>query len=336
MGRMLVLVGLLLALGLCGAREAVGEGQKLAELIEVRKIWDAGAHNAFPDLIRFRERWWCCFREGAAHVGGDGKLRVLTSADGREWESAALLEEADVDLRDPKLSITPDERLMMVAGGSVYLGTTQLKGRQPRVMFSKDGREWSKPRKVLREGDWLWRVTWHAGRAYGASYHAGDAGQAAPEWSLKLYDSPDGLDWRLVSPLEVSGRPNETTLRFLKSGELMALVRRETGSARGWVGVAKAPYTQWTWHETLHRLGGPNFIELPDGSLWAGSRQYGKGPTTVIARLGRGDYEPVLTLPSGGDTSYPGLVWHDGLLWVCYYSSHEGKTSIYLARVRLT
>ena len=35
------------------------------------------------------------------------------------------------------------------------------------------------------------------------------------------------------------------------------------------------------------------------------------------------------------DTSYPGLVWHEGQLWVSYYSSHEGKTSIYLARVRL-
>jgi hypothetical protein len=42
-----------------------------------------------------------------------------------------------------------------------------------------------------------------------------------------------------------------------------------------------------------------------------------------------------LKLPSGGDTSYPGLVWHDDFLWVSYYSSHEGKTSIYLAKVRL-
>ena len=40
-----------------------------------------------------------------------------------------------------------------------------------------------------------------------------------------------------------------------------------------------------------------------------------------------------LELPSGGDTSYPGLVWYDGILWVSYYSSHEGKTSIYLAKL---
>jgi hypothetical protein len=45
--------------------------------------------------------------------------------------------------------------------------------------------------------------------------------------------------------------------------------------------------------------------------------------------------EPILRLPSGGDTSYPGLVWHDNLLWVSYYSSHEGKTNIYLAKVHV-
>ncbi|MEJ7592590.1 MAG: hypothetical protein WKF77_13640 [Planctomycetaceae bacterium] len=42
-----------------------------------------------------------------------------------------------------------------------------------------------------------------------------------------------------------------------------------------------------------------------------------------------------LELPSGGDTSYAGMVLHDGLLWVSYYSSHEEKTCIYLAKVKL-
>ncbi len=65
------------------------------------------------------------------------------------------------------------------------------------------------------------------------------------------------------------------------------------------------------------------------------SRSYLGGAKTVLARLSRAAYEPVLTFPSGGDTSYAGLVWHDGLLWVSYYSSHEGKTSIYLAKVEL-
>jgi len=48
-----------------------------------------------------------------------------------------------------------------------------------------------------------------------------------------------------------------------------------------------------------------------------------------------GTLTEALTLPSGGDTSYPGFAWHEGVLWVSYYSSHEGKSSIYLARVKV-
>src|SRR5690242_489517 len=90
------------------------------EVISVAKIWDKGRHNAFTDLIRWQGKWYCTFREADAHVGGDGKLRVLESADGTDWASVALIAEQGIDLRDPKLSITPDGQLMMVAGGSVY------------------------------------------------------------------------------------------------------------------------------------------------------------------------------------------------------------------------
>lgn len=81
-------------------------------------------------------------------------------------------------------------------------------------------------------------------------------------------------------------------------------------------------------------IGGPNSIRLPDGSLWAAGRRYSEGRSTVLARMTRDSCEPVLILPSGGDCSYPGLVWHNDLLWISYYSSHEGKTSIYLAKIR--
>ena len=92
---------------------------------------------------------------------------MLVSTDGEKWISAALVGEAGIDLRDPKLSITPDDRLMIVAGGSVYEGKRYL-GRQPRVMFSPDGTTWSAPERVLEEGDWLWRVTWQPGHTRSA------------------------------------------------------------------------------------------------------------------------------------------------------------------------
>ena len=62
-------------------------------------------------------------------------------------------------------------------------------------------------------------------------------------------------------------------------------------------------------------------------ALWASAR--GRHPeggaATVLARMTPTSYEPVLWLPSGGDCSYPGMVEHEGLLWMSYYSSHEGE-----------
>jgi hypothetical protein len=342
MGSLRLSIALLL---LCAPAVALADGP---EIVSCQKIWDQGPHNAFTDLIRFGDQWFCTFREGSGHVPGtDGRIRVIASDNGRGWQSAALIEEQGIDLRDPKLTITPQRRLMIVAGGSVYVpdpaaktGSKKRVTCQPRVFFSPDGRQWTPPQPVLGKDQWLWRVTWHKGTAYGASYGTNAKGENK-EWSVKLFAGPDGVRYDEVTQWDIPGRPNETTLRFLPDDRMLALVRREGGNRRGWIGLSSPPYTQWSWHETQHQLGGPNFIVLPDGSMWAGSRLYPsddqapKAYRTVLARFGLKTYEPILTLPSGGDTSYPGLVWHEGLLWISYYSSHEGKTSIYLAKVRL-
>ena len=333
-------IGILAGL-LCGDSRAAVK----AEVLENRKIWDQGAHNAFTDLIRWKDRWWCTFREAEDHVGGDGTIRIITSVDGAKWESAANLAEKDVDLRDPKLTVMPDGRLMLNCGGSVYLGTKVLKGRQSRVMYSNDGRTWTAPHRILQEGDWLWRVTWHDGIAYGAAYRSpGQSSVPGPEWQVSVYRSKDGKAWDLVKTMDVTGRPNETTLRFEPNGEMLALVRREAGGTMGFVGRAAAPYTQWTWKESNHRFGGQNAVRLPSGTWIAGSRDYTNnkqgnhsGAKTFLAELQNdGRLSALVTFPTGGDTSYPGMVWHQDVLWVSYYSSHEGKTSIYLAKVKIT
>jgi hypothetical protein len=343
-------MNLLLASLLIALAPAAADAPRLELVGGVTKIWDKGKHNAFTDLIRFDGRWYCTFREADAHVGGDGQLRVLSSADGTKWESASLLTEKGIDLRDPKLSVTPDGRLMIVAGGSVYEGT-KLLGRQPRVAFSKNGKDWTPTRRVLDEGDWLWRVTWHGGKCYGVSYNAAQrttkeaqdaakSGTAQPgpaEWKLKLWVSGDGEKYDLVTHLDVPGHPNETTLRFSPDGEMTALVRREGGDQKGWVGTSKAPYKQWQWKPLPVRVGGPNFLALPDGPTVAVVRLYDKKVRTAVCLLDvpGGKLAEALAFPSGGDTSYAGMVWHDGLLWVSYYSSHEGKSAIYLAKLKV-
>ncbi len=260
-----------------------------------------------------------------------GRVRIIESADGRDWVSAALFSERGVDLRDPKLSVAPGNRLMLLMGGSRYT-KGKYTGRNPRVAFSRDGRTWSEPRGILAEGDWLWRVTWQGRQAFGVTYRIVDK----DTWTVTLVTSGDGLSYREVCSLRVPGKPNETTVRFRRDGRAVALVRREGGSRKAWIGTSRKPYTAWQWRSTRHRVGGPNFLVLPNGDMWAAGRAYlPDGPRTLVARMNDRRYTPVLALPSAGDCSYPGLAWHRGHLWVSYYSSHEGKTGIYLARIRL-
>jgi len=302
-----------------------------AVLVDAKLIWDKAPHNAFTDLIRFKDRWYCVFREGKAHVSPDGALRILTSADGEKWESAALVTSDNSDLRDAKITITPDGRLMLA--GAEAITTPDGKNHQSLVWFSDDGKTWSPKHKVGDLDNWLWRITWHKGNAYGFGYGCG-----AAERSLRLYKSTDGTDFQsLIHKVDVEGTyPNETSIVFLPDDTAYCLLRQDGKPNSGYLGTSHPPYTQWDWKKLGVRLGGPDMIQLPNGRFVAVVRLYDAPVRTSVCWLDpeTGTLTEALKLPSGGDTSYAGLVWHDEQLWVSYYSSHEGKTSIYLARVR--
>ncbi len=325
-GAFLFLLG---AAGLLGADEPT---LKLAGPVE--KIWDKGGHNAFTDLIRFRDRWYCVFREGTGHASGAGKIRVLVSKDGKAWESAALIEKAGVDLRDPHVSITPDGRLMLNGGAAEPASRNPVKDHYSFVCFSKDGATWTQPHRVLNSWQWLWRVTWHKGTAYGVAYSF-EPMDKKRQYRAALYKSGDGVKYAKVTDFDIP-QATEATLAF-DGDDLLCLQRRDGSPNSAMLGRSSPPYDKWTWKDLGKYFGGPNFIKAPDGAWWAVGRLIDKAkPRTVLCRLDvkQGKLDPVLPLPSGGDTSYPGLIWNQDQLWVSYYSSHEGKTSIYLARVQ--
>ena len=302
------------------------------QAVASQKIWNRAPHNALTDLIRFRDRWFCAFREGQTHHSRDGSLRILCSADGNEWRSTALISLSAADLRDPKLTVTPDGRLMLLAGAAYH---EQAPARyQSLVWFSADGADWGEPLAVGEPNFWLWRVTWHKGQCYGVAYATDDSGL------VRLYRSNDGARFEtLVAELYSQGAPSETALVFLPDDTCYCLLRRDADSRTAQLGTAQAPYTAWTWQDLGQHLGGPHLIRLPDGRLVAAGRLFddrGRERTSLLwLDPARGTLTEFATFPSGGDSSYPGLAWHDGLLWVSYYSSHEGKTAVYLAKVAL-
>jgi hypothetical protein len=88
-----------------------------AEVVATQKIWDKSAHQGFTDLVRFQNLFYCCFREGETATQG-GTIRLMISASGETWIDHITLSEPGVDLRDPKLVVTPDnKRLYLICAG---------------------------------------------------------------------------------------------------------------------------------------------------------------------------------------------------------------------------
>ena len=298
--------------------------------IETSCIWDH-RYSAFPSIVEFQGRYYVSFREADSHVfndrgRADGTVRILVSSNGRRWKSAALLSKDGFDLRDPKLSATPDGRLMVTIGGSIYEGR-ELLGQIPHVAFSSDGRTFSDPEPVIFDEnitdrrEWIWRVTWHDGTGYGVTY--GD--------HYALVSTTDGLHYKLVKELDLDKGifPGESTIRFAPDGRMLMMVRCERGDRMGRWGVSEAPYTDWTWTEMDQHLGGPDFIVLDNGMVVAGTRyEFPRGKCRTILLTGKleGDFQERYLLPSGGDTSYPGFIEVGDELWMVYYSCHESAS----------
>ncbi|MCC7233917.1 MAG: hypothetical protein IT163_01360 [Bryobacterales bacterium] len=301
-----------------------------AELAGCERIWDRAPHSAFTDLIQHNGQWLCCFREGSGHVSPDGRIRILHSGDGSLWRTWALLDHPVADLRDPKLTHNAAGALMLTAAGAMH-PPSDVRHRT-FAWFSSDGREWTSPIQIGDDNFWLWRVQWFQGKAYAMGY------ATAGERILRAYLSLDGRRFQVLNErLDLDGYPNETAMLFDTNGSALCLVRRDEASKTAFLGSSRPPFRGWEWRDTGTRFGGPNFLKLGDGRIVCAGRLYDGRQRTSLCWLDPAapSLTEFLTLPSGGDSSYPGLVFHDDLLWVSYYSSHEERTSIYLAKVKL-
>jgi len=306
-------------------------------ILSVERIWDRAAHNAFTSMVDFNGKLYCAFRESNRHVSDiNGSIRVITSEDGQNWRSVTLISELGIDLRDPQLSITPDNKIMLNTGGSNYTAG-KLVAMSPKVSFSdSQGVSFSPLQNISvdevikTEKDWLWRATWHKGKVYAGVY------QPSKEKSVQLVVSEDGINYKHITTFDVR-QGNETTLRFRTDGEMVAVVRRGNNN-NGAIGSSDPPYKNWKWNPLDKKLGGPDMLLLDNGAILCATREYlASEEKTILMKVDlNGTTTKLLTLPSSGDCSYPGLLLKDHSLLVSYYSSHEEKTAIYLARIAYT
>lgn len=321
-----------------------------SSVIPGTEIWSGAPHNAFTDLIEYKGYVYCSFREGSGHVpGSNGVGRILRSKDGRKWEPFALIRKEGIDLRDQKISVMPDGRMLCLMGGSVYDTTTKpsrLLGMYPHVAFMGKNMEFTTPEKAVLENsghNWIWRLTWYKGTGYGIDYGDGSERKmiktaGGRNFGVTLVKTTDGKHFEKITDLDIDGGPNESSIRFDAGGKMYVLVRREDGDRMGVLATGKAPFTSFNYQKLDYRLGGPDFMFTPDQKkLIVGTRLYvpGGAKTGILLTDLNGKVLKTLVLESGGDCSYPGMLIKGKELWVSYYSSHTGKTKIYFTRIPL-
>jgi hypothetical protein len=317
-----------------------------ARILWTRRLVGDGAHNAVTSLARWGGQTWLAHRKARDHFHEPpGALHVLASTDLERWDEAARVA-AGLDDRDPKL-VADGKRLWL------FFGATRLAPRPGRkrwtesmAAWTEDGRTWTAPRRIHAPGWWLWSPARFEDGWWCAAYGCG-GDEEPPEQRVELLRSSDGLDWRHERVLIADGRANETCLLRRPDGAMLAIARGR--GVETLVLEAAPPYAGWRERSVPHWMQAPCALELGARVVGAGRDRGGAGGTvTRLWELGEGGTQVLLDLPSGGDTSYCGLVAEgERAFLVSWYSQHEfldrpgfvlaeGPSAVYLARVELS
>lgn len=283
-------------------------------------------HNENTDLTRFHGDVFLVHRSAMSQIlGPNSALHVYRSKDeGKTFKEVAVFPAVDDrDIRDP---------IFYQVGGHLFIkAITRVNGFAPRdedvksvsiALESSDGEHWENKGPIGPEGWGFWRITEHQGTLYSAAYQDGDR-------QVVLFQSTDGLTWKAGAQVYggSADTPLETELVITPKGRMLGIIRTDgtddellgdKGRLRSKLCWADAPYTHFDCPRDLdgQRLDGARHF-WHDGRLFVVARKHLQ-PTlrkrTSIFEL-TGDFEggPLTALewaelPSGGDTSYAGVV----------------------------
>jgi len=254
----IIAVGLTVFSGL-----AADEKLPRVTVANLRRVFHNGEHNAFTDLVRFRDKFYLTFRscpDGHA-VNPTASVIVLVSDDTKDWKQVHRFNVALRDTRDPHFLVFKDK--LFVYTGTWYSGPTALAREDYDLnkhlgyaAWSEDGSKWHSP--IMLEGTfghYIWRVAAFGSKAYlcgrrKADFAMGARGEGKQVKSLML-ESDDGFIWRKRAVFQET-EGNETAFSFEPDGSVLGVGRR-TGNAQ--LLRSKPPYTQWDRKdlEPLHR-----------------------------------------------------------------------------------
>ncbi|KAA5463144.1 hypothetical protein F2Y53_04690, partial [Bacteroides cellulosilyticus] len=146
-------------------------------IISTRKIYTGKPYASFTSLVNHEGRFYCAFREAKKHYDPSGEdvgvVKILYSKDGKRWQSFLTYSVDGIDLRDPKLTVTPEGKIMLLVEEVKYEKKVAVL-RKTCVSFFSSNKLHTELLPISFMSDmkwnWLWDITWIEGTAYGYIY----------------------------------------------------------------------------------------------------------------------------------------------------------------------
>lgn len=302
----------------------------MLKLLAKTEVFSDGKHNAFTDLLRYRDQYFLAFRNGTEHGTYDGKIMLMHSKEGREWSQPLVIVNTPTDDRDPKFFAFADQLFCTFQTRWADKKDPNHR-RPPQVSSSADGFTWSEPVSYFEAEYVPWRPKERAGVLYNAlyRYHSQDPASC----QVVLVKSSDGLKWDYVSTIYKGDAANETELHFAADDYLWAVVRREKRTTV--LARAAFPFVEWEYQDLGFAVHAPCLREIGGKLVLAGREYTAQGAGVFLWVYSGGTFVKALEIEpllSGQDCAYCGLeetAHGEGLL--SYYKGTGYKSDLWLA-----
>jgi len=296
--------------------------------MEIKCVWWDGYHNAFTDVIKFRNNFFITFRHALEHgVRGKGEIYVIKSNDLEKWD---LVKKFSIppDCRDPKFFNF--KNLIGVLFGVRSDKENESSKIDIYLSYSENGNDFEEPIKIKNYNLWFWRIRNFNDKLYATAY------EMTSEYVTYLFLSEDGVNFKEVSHIVKGEYANEADLLFEKDGLCYAIVRRENCQTPV-LAISQPPFKKWEKYPLNFIVQGPHIFKFFN-TLYVAGRVFLKDEI-ILSEIKDRDYQtktgifeldlknkkldPMIIIASGGDTSYPGSIVDNGKLYLSYYSQHE-------------
>jgi hypothetical protein len=302
---------------------------------------EIGQSNNNLSIARHEGRLFLAFRTAPHHFAtSKARLVVLSSPDlGRTWAVEASFSTGR-DVREPFLLDVGGRLFLYFAelGDRIYAFEPRALWRSSRCGPGcwTPAERWGEPEEVA----WDFKV--RGGRAWMTSYQGKHYDVVTRPITMRFRSSLDGVRWRDVGDGPVyRGGATESSFEFDRQGVLWAVTRNEDGDATGFgsqvASAAPGAPGAWTFPARSNplRYDSPRVFRHGDDIYLVARRNVGAAPgerfpsvpgelrklfiwasyslqpkRTALYRLDRAArrFEPLLDLPSAGDTAFPSIV----------------------------